>query len=194
MFAGVDTHKDTLAVAVIDPAGRVVTQLEVANKDSGDVRLLAVLTRHAVTRVGIEGSGNYGWPAATYLLDHGVEVVEVPPLMTSRERQSRPGQGKTDPVDAVAVARITARETSLPPVRPMTGDPADLLVLTEYRDQVQVAGLIFAALMFVAGLVAAIAGMQQRQQPPRAKRCPTMTSKCGSRDRLALPRTRTRSP
>ena len=55
--------------------------------------------------------------------------------MTSRERFSRPGQGKTDPVDAVAIARITAREESLPPVRPMSGDAADLRVLTEYRDQ-----------------------------------------------------------
>jgi Transposase len=62
-------------------------------------------------------------------------VVEVPPLRTSRERLSRPGQGKTDPVDAVAIARITARESCLPPVRPMTGEAADLRVLTEYRDQ-----------------------------------------------------------
>ena len=61
-------------------------------------------------------------------------MVEVPPLMTSRERLSRPGQGETDPVDAVAIARITAREPALPPVRPMTGHAADLRVLTDYRD------------------------------------------------------------
>jgi transposase len=35
MFAGIDTHKDTLAVAVIDHAGRVVLQLQLANQDSG---------------------------------------------------------------------------------------------------------------------------------------------------------------
>ena len=55
--------------------------------------------------------------------------------MTSRERRSRPGQGKTDPVDAVAVTRITARESFLPPVRPMDGLPADLRVLMDYREQ-----------------------------------------------------------
>jgi transposase len=135
MFAGIDTHKDTLAVAVIDHAGRLVTQLQLPNQDSGYIRLLAVLTRHTVSRVGMEGSGNFGWPAAIYLLEHDLNVVEVPPLMTSRERLSRPGQGKTDPVDAVAIARITAREPSLPPVRPMTGEAADHRVLTEYRDQ-----------------------------------------------------------
>ena len=135
MFAGVDTHKDTLAVAVIDHAGRVVRQLELPNQDSGYVRLLALLTSYNVVRVGIEGSGNFGWPAATYLLEGDLSVVDVPPLMTSRERLSRPGQGKTDPVDAIAIARITAREDALPPVRPMTGHAADLRVLTEYRDQ-----------------------------------------------------------
>ena len=135
MFAGVDTHKDTLAVAVIDHAGRVVRQLELPNQDSGYVRLLALLSSHNVVRVGIEGSGNYGWPAAIYLLEREVSVVDVPPLMTSRERLSRPGQGKTDPVDAIAIARITACEDALPPVRPMTGHAADLRVLTEYRDQ-----------------------------------------------------------
>jgi transposase len=135
MFAGVDTHKDTLAVAVIDHAGRVVRQLELPNQDSGYARLLALLTSHNVVRVGVEGSGNFGWPAAIYLLEHDLNVVEVPPLMTSRERLNRPGQGKTDPVDAVAIARITAREDALPPVRPMTGHAADLRVLTEYRDQ-----------------------------------------------------------
>ena len=122
-------------MAVIDHAGRVVRQLELPNQDSGYARLLAQLSSHNVARVGIEGSGNYGWPAAIYLLERNLNVVDVPPLMTSRERLSRPGQGKTDPVDAVAIARITARENALPPVRPMTGHAADLRVLTEYRDQ-----------------------------------------------------------
>src|SRR5215218_5241997 len=135
MFAGVDTHKDTLAVAVIDHAGRVVRQLELPNQDSGYVRLLGLLTSHNVVRVGMEGSGNFGWPAATYLLERDLTVVEVPPLMTSRERLSRPGQGKTDPVDAVSIARITAREENLPAVRPMDGLPADLRVLMDYREQ-----------------------------------------------------------
>jgi transposase len=68
-----------------------------------------------------------------HLVEGGVTVVEVPPLLTSRERLSRPGQCKTDPVDAVAIARITAREENLPAVRPMDGPPADLRVLMDYR-------------------------------------------------------------
>src|SRR4051794_18729009 len=135
VFAGIDSHKDTLAVAVIDAAGRTVTVRQIANEPAGFSVLADLVTAHAVGRVGIEGSTNFGWAAAMHLVAAGVSVVEVPPLMTSRERQSRPGQGKTDPVDAVAVARITAREAFLPPVRPMEGLAAELRVLMDYREQ-----------------------------------------------------------
>src|SRR3954470_24555135 len=135
MYAGVDSHKDTLAVAVIDTGGRVVTVRQLPNDAAGFARLAAMAAEHGVVRVGIEGSTNYGWAAAMHLLEAGVTVVEVPPLLTSRERLSRPGQGKTDPVDAVSIARITAREENLPTVRPMGGLPADLRVLMDYREQ-----------------------------------------------------------
>lgn len=136
MLAGIDTHKDTLAVAVIDTGGRSVQVVELPNTELGFDELEEFLAVHEVTRVGIEGSGNYGRGAALRLVVAGlVEVVEVPPSMTSRERSGRPGQGKTDPVDAVAIARITARESMLPPVRLAVGDAADVRALVDYRAQ-----------------------------------------------------------
>jgi transposase len=135
VFAGIDSHKDTLAVAVIDDGGRAVTVRQLPNDPAGFTALAALAVEHAIERVGIEGSTNFGWAAAMHLVEAGATVVEVPPLLTSRERLSWPGQGKTDPVDAVAVARITAREENLPAVRPMDGLPADLRVLMDYREQ-----------------------------------------------------------
>ena len=35
MLAGIDTHKDTLAVAIIDAAGRPIAAREVANTEAG---------------------------------------------------------------------------------------------------------------------------------------------------------------
>ena len=64
-----------------------------------------------------------------------MEVVEVPPGLTFRERAGRPGAGKTDPRDAVAIARVTAREPGLPPVRLAVGAAADLRALLDYREQ-----------------------------------------------------------
>jgi transposase len=136
VLAGIDTHKDTLAVAVIDAAGRPVVVTELANTEAGFDALEELLNKHQVCRVGIEGSGNYGRGAAVRLvLARGIEVVEVPPSLTSRERSGRPGQGKTDPIDAVAIARITAREPGLPPVRLAVGEAADLRALADYRAQ-----------------------------------------------------------
>jgi transposase len=138
VFAGIDTHKDTLAVAVVDQVGLPIVRAEEPNSRSGFVRIGELLATHQVTRVGIEGSGNFGRCVAAYLVldwdQPGVAVLEVPTVMTSRERGARPGQGKTDPVDAAAIARITMRESDLPPVRLAVGDAADLRALLDYRE------------------------------------------------------------
>lgn len=137
MFAGIDTHKDTLALAIVDGTGRPRVVEEVPNTVAGFGRLEQLLVGHNVVRVGIEGSGNYGRAIAIHLAISGsnLTVVEVPTLMTSRERGAQPGKGKTDPVDALAIARITGREQNLPPVRLTVGPAADVRALLDYREQ-----------------------------------------------------------
>lgn len=137
MFAGIDTHKDTLAFAIIDQNGRQMVVEEVPNTAGGFVRLAESIAKHGVGRIGIEGSGNYGRAVAIHFAISCPDliVVEVPTRMTARERGAQPGKGKTDPVDAFAIARITAREQNLPPVRLTVGPAADLRALLAYRDQ-----------------------------------------------------------
>ena len=136
MWAGIDTHKDTLAVGIIDAVGRPLAVGEVANTTAGFASVQRLLGDHGVVRVGIEGSGNYGRAVAAHLvIAGGLEVVEVPPALTFRERGGAPGTGKTDPKDAVAIARIVARERRLPPVRLTIGPAADLRALLDYRQQ-----------------------------------------------------------
>lgn len=133
MFAGIDTHKDTLAVAVVDASGSQLAAVEVDNARRRFVRIAGLLARHPVVRVGIEGSGSFGRAVAVHLSGVGLDVREVPTPMTSRERGARPGQGKTDAVDALAIARLTAREPGLPPVSLTVGLAADLRSLLDYR-------------------------------------------------------------
>jgi transposase len=52
VFAGIDTHKDTLAVAVIDEAGRLVAAREVPNTEQGFVQLVGLFDTDQVVRVG----------------------------------------------------------------------------------------------------------------------------------------------
>lgn len=139
MFAGIDTHKDTLAVAVIDAHGRQRAGCEVPNTEQGFTVLAELFARHRVRRVGVEGSGAFGRAVAVHLAvkwshSQDVAVLEVPTAMTSRERRAQVSKGKTDPVDALAIARVTAREDHLPPVRLTVGPAADLRALLAYRE------------------------------------------------------------
>ncbi len=100
MIAGIDTHKDTLAVAVVDDAGRQLAGQEVPNTEAGFASLVELLEQHQVTQVGIEGSGTFGRAAAIHLMlrwtpGQPVKVLEVPPSMTSRERRGQQGKSKT---------------------------------------------------------------------------------------------------
>jgi transposase len=113
MRAGIDSHKRTLAVAVVDDAGRQIGVDIFANDPAGHRRLGKWLANHVVTRVGIEGSGHLGRAAAAALVETGFDVREVPCGFTVRERRRRAGGGKSDPIDALAIARVTAREENL---------------------------------------------------------------------------------
>ena len=114
MNAGVDTHKDTLAVAVLNDRGQPVQVCQLPNTAKELAQLTTLLSSHHVDRVGIDGSGNYGRAVAAHLAAWsqagGLEVVEMPPGLTFRERSGRPAAGKTDPADAVAIVGCVGRD------------------------------------------------------------------------------------
>jgi transposase len=135
MHAGIDSHKDTLAVAIVDGSGRKLATVTVVNEPNGYDELAKLFAEHGVTRVGMECSGSYGRPGAAALTESGFVVFEVPATMTVRERNRKPARGKSDPIDALAIARVVARGDRLPPARCQPGPADDLQQLTAYRRQ-----------------------------------------------------------
>ena len=129
---GIDSHKDTLVGCLIDADERVVEHRDVPNSAHGHAELVAWAQTAGVERVGIEGSGNYGRPAAQALLAAGTTVVEVPPQMTAAARRGRRSGAKTDHIDALEIARIAARDDDLPAPR-CANAPDDLQCLVGYR-------------------------------------------------------------
>jgi transposase len=85
--------------------------------------------------VGVEGSASYGAAAARFLLSDGLMVREVPPQLSRRERIRTRRAGKSDPGDALAIARVTAREVDLPPVR-VADRTSEIKLLMEAREDV----------------------------------------------------------
>ena len=104
----------------------------VSNTAAGHRQALGWVRHLEAGRVAVEGSGGYGRPLALVLVAAGVEVVEVPPQMTARARNGQRSRHKSDPSDALLIARVGAREDDLPRPRP-AGVIEDLRSLVLYR-------------------------------------------------------------
>ncbi len=107
---GIDSHKSSLAVAVLDDLGRPLGVREFANNSSEHQNLRRWIAPHGDTRlIGVEGSGNFGAALTRHLLESGEDVHEVPAFLSHRERKKAPARGKSDPQDASAIARASSR-------------------------------------------------------------------------------------
>ena len=59
IFAGVDTHKDTHHVAIVDEVGRPIADREFLAVGSGYRQIIEFLHKHGtVEAVGVEGTGS----------------------------------------------------------------------------------------------------------------------------------------
>lgn len=135
VVVGVDSHKSSLAIAVLDDLGRPIGVREFVNDRRGHDAVVKWVGQHGTERVvGIEGSGNYGAALARRLLDAGEDVREVPAFLSHRERTKAPSRGKSDAQDAVAIARVVARGEGLSSPR-RSAIFQDLKLLSDHRDQ-----------------------------------------------------------
>jgi transposase len=165
---GVDPSKSSLAVAAVDPLGRVVGTAEFSNDPRGHRALLRWARERGPDRViGIECSLSFGATLSRLLLQSGEDVREVPTTLTHQQRRRRASQGKSDLVDSVAIARIVASGEVLPSAHRLEV-LTDLRALVEYRDQLvrartQVANRTHADLMNV------LPGYERRVPNLRAK-------------------------
>jgi transposase len=115
---GIDTHRDTLAACAVDELGGVLAEATFGNDPAGHAALGSWAGEVAPgATLGFEGSSTFGAAAARTLEAAGLEVREVPPHLSRRERLRTRRAGKSDPGDALAIARVTAREAELPPIR-----------------------------------------------------------------------------
>lgn len=107
MIVGIDVHKQTHAAALIDERGGLIDALTIANGPKGYRQLIDWLVdRQAASAViGVESPGSYGRCLVTALAGAGFEVLQVPAWRTHRERHRR-GPGKTDPGDALSIAKV----------------------------------------------------------------------------------------
>jgi transposase len=115
---GVDAHKQLHVAMAVDDAGRVVDRWQGPNSAAGwDELWRWAATLDTSRQWGIEGAWNYGRGLAQHLVAQGEVVYDINPRWTAQGRRRARKAGKSDRLDAQAVALLVWRETaSLPPV------------------------------------------------------------------------------
>lgn len=132
---GIDSHKSSFAVGMLDDIGRPIEVREFSNDRKAHGSAVEWIQAQGPDRViGIEGSGSYGAGIARALLAAGEDVHEVPPFLSHRERKKNPARGKSDAGDALAIARVVSRGEGLSSTRRCEA-LQDLKLLTDHRDQ-----------------------------------------------------------
>ena len=155
---GIDTHRDTHAVAVCSPSGGVVAEATIAADVFGYRRLLRFAATAAPARRvwAIEGTGSFGSGLTAFLLERGEWVVEV-------DRPARPARrngSKTDALDAARAAREALQRDHLAQPR-RRGSREAIRVLLATR-QGAVAGRVKAISQLKALIVNAPEPLRQR--------------------------------
>jgi transposase len=116
VLLGVDPHKDTHTVVAVDQVGCQLDQITVVARARGHAQLLGwARQRWAEERVwAVEDCRHVTGRLERDLLAAGERVVRVPPRLMAGARAAVRALGKSDPIDALAVARAALREPDLP--------------------------------------------------------------------------------
>ena len=114
VVVGMDPHKRSATIEVIDARERVLTQGRYGTDTDGYQTMLAAGRRFPDRVWAVEGCAGIGRHIAQRLLADGETVVDVPAKLSARVRVFDTGQGrKTDPVDAHSVAVAGLRSPGL---------------------------------------------------------------------------------
>jgi transposase len=132
---GIDAHKRTHTVVAVDEAGRQLgVRVTQATSTAAHLDLLRWAGQFGPGRVwAVEDCRHLSRRLEADLLAAGEVIVRVPPKLMAGTRRSARTYGKSDPIDALAVARAALREPGLPTAR-LDGPERELRLLTDHRE------------------------------------------------------------
>jgi transposase len=134
IWIGIDAHKRVHQAVALSLDG-VLSQKTIANTAVGWTELLRWASSWSERTWAVEGSGSLGRGVAQFLAARGEHVHEVNPRWTAQRRRGQRRPGKSDVLDAQAVARLLREEReSLPLVQAETVVSASLQLWSRLRD------------------------------------------------------------
>jgi transposase len=116
VVVGVDVHKRTHTFVAVDEVGAKVGEKVIAACSAGHHEAVMWARQRFGTDVrwGVEDCRHVSIRLERDLLTAGQQVVRVPTRLMTQTRASARTAGKSDPIDALAVARAVLREPDLP--------------------------------------------------------------------------------
>lgn len=116
VVVGADVHKRTHTFVAVDEVGRKLAEKTVAATSAGHAEAVMWIRERFGAEVvwAIEDCRHLSARLERDLLTAGQKVVRVPPKLMAMVRKSARTRGKSDPIDALAVARAYLREPDLP--------------------------------------------------------------------------------
>jgi transposase len=130
---GVDVHKQSLTAVAVDEVGRPVAEPTVGS--SAELAAWSGSLEPERLWAG-EDCRQLTGALERRLLAAGASLVRVPPKLMAPERRAGRARGKSDPIDALAVARAALREPRLDRPRPGEAGLRELQLLVDHRDDV----------------------------------------------------------
>ena len=134
VILGADLHKRWHTIVAVDGAtGRKLGETTIPATPDGHLELRRWVARFPERRWALEDCRHLSRRLEVDLLRSGESVVRVPPKLMAGVRRSGREPGKSDPIDALAVAQAALRHADLP-VATLDGPERELRLLLDHRE------------------------------------------------------------
>jgi transposase len=132
---GIDAHKRTHTVVAVDEVGRQLGVRTTTGTTSDDhLQLVRWADRFGgERRWAVEDCRHLSRRLEVDLLRGGEQITRVPPKLMAHARDAARTYGKSDPIDALAVARAALANPDLPVAR-LDGPARELRLLVDHRE------------------------------------------------------------
>jgi transposase len=130
---GIDAHKRTHTAVVVDEVGRELDATTVTATSEDHVALCQWAVQWPQRRFAVEDCRHLTRRLESELLAAGEMLVRVPGHLMAGQLRGGRQRGKSDPIDALAVARAALQQPDLPTAE-LDGPARQLRLLVDYRE------------------------------------------------------------
>lgn len=132
---GIDAHKRSHTVVAVDEVGRQLgTKTTNATTTADHLAIVRWADQFGSDRTwAVEDCRHLSRQLECDMIAAGERIVRVPPKLMARSRNSARTYGKSDPIDALAVARASLREPDLPTAY-LDQEAREIRLLVDHRE------------------------------------------------------------